>query len=456
MASLFVPTCLPPEIVPSQPMKIVIFTIGTQGDARPFVALGQGLVAHGHDVCIVTSERHKPLILGGGLSFAPIESDFADLMAQEHAAMDKGNQLRVGRQMSKALCDWMPLWVTQALEATKDADLIIGSGSGTVLGASIAEKRGLPFVQAQFMPMTPSRSVPPLWPNPRLRLPGVLNLALTHCARVLIWRFMSSPVAIMRRELSLPPIAWTGPWSEKDVNGSKRYLLYAFSRHLQPQPPDWPKDRIAVTGNWFYDQKNDWVPPPALEAFLAAGPKPLYVGFGSMMCGNPEAFTQLILKALRLTGRRAVIATGWGALKNQASHEEDGLFFIDHAPHDWLFPRMSMVVHHGGAGTVAAAARAGLPQIVIPFLADQFYWSWRLHEIGISPTILSRKHLTPETLALAIGRAGTLRITTAAHALGSLINAEHGVDRAIETLSDWGLLGEKNPSGRSAEAEGAA
>jgi len=425
-------------------MNIVIFTIGTQGDARPFVALGRGLKARGHKVCIITSTRHKALIIDGGLDFTPIESDFADLMAQEHAAMDKGNQLSIGRQMAKALCDWMPLWVRQAMEASQGADLIIGSGSGTPLGASIAEKRGISFVQAQFMPMTPSRSVPPLWPSPGLRLPGLINLGLTHAARFLIWQFLSSPVALMRRELALPPIRWTGPWAETDGNGRKRYLLYAFSRHLQPQPADWSKERIAVTGSWFYDQTSTWRPTPELEAFMTSGPKPLYIGFGSMMCGNPEAFTDLILKAVRLTGRRAVIATGWGALRIPADQEEESVFFIDNAPHDWLFPRVSMAVHHGGAGTVASAARAGLPQIVIPFLADQFYWSWRLQEIGVSPVLLSRKALTAEKLALAIGRAGSRSFVETASRLGVLVEEEHGVDRALKTLENWGLLPDQN------------
>ncbi|MDL2170408.1 MULTISPECIES: glycosyltransferase [Asaia] len=427
-------------------MKIVIFTIGTQGDARPFVALGQGLARRGHDVCIATSARHESLIRGGGLGFAPIESDFADLMTQKHAVLEKGNQLRMGWQVARALCRWMPLWVRQAMEATKGAELVIGSGSGTILGASIAQRRGIAFVQAQFMPMTPSKWVPPLWPNPALRLPGILHKALTHVARFLIWRFMSFPVAIMRRELSLPPIGWKGPWSETDSAGNRRYLLYAFSRHIQPQPADWSRDRIAVTGSWFYDQKTSWRPSPELEAFLAAGPAPVYVGFGSMMTGKPEKFTALILKALRLTGRRAIVATGWGALKNLKPDQEGDIFFIDNAPHDWLFPRVSLAVHHGGAGTVAAATRAGLPQVIIPFLADQFFWSWRLKVIGISPMRLSRRTLTAEKLAEAIGRATTRAPRDKAASLRPLIEAEQGVESAIDTLEGWGLLRQETRS----------
>ncbi|MDF3626211.1 glycosyltransferase [Brytella acorum] len=421
-------------------MKIVIFTIGTQGDARPFVALGRRLSALGHDIFIVTSARHRQLIVEGGLHLVPIESDFAELMAREHAVMDKGNQLRIGRQMAKALCDWMPLWVEQAMAATEGAELILGSGSATALGASIAEKRRIPFVQAQFMPMTPSRHVPPLWPNPGLPLPGTANLALAHLARFLIWQVMSAPITVMRHDLGLEPIGWRGPWSRKGGHARGHYLLYAFSRHLQPQPDDWPADRIAVTGSWFYDQTQKWTPPPALMRFLEAGPKPLYIGFGSMMCGNPEAFTRMILEAVRQTGRRAIIATGWGALRALPGQEDDSLFFIENAPHDWLFPRVAMAVHHGGAGTVAAASRVGLPQVIIPFLADQFYWSWRLNMIGITPMILNRKTLTAEKLAYAIGKARARSVADKARALAPLIEAEDGIARAMAVLGHWGLL----------------
>jgi len=421
-------------------MKIVIFTIGTQGDARPFVGFGQRLQSQGHEVVIATAERHEALIVGGGLKHAAIRSDFADMMAREHAAMDAGNQIRLGRQMAQALCEWMPTWVAQGMEATQDADLIMGSGSGTALGGSLAEKRGIPFAQTQFMPLTPSRSIPPLWPSPRFKLPGALNLALTHTTRTLVWRLLSAPTAIMRQELGLKPFPWHGPWSPRVAFAERRYLLYAFSKYLQPQPTDWPSETIAVTGNWFYDQAKDWNPPAALEQFLQSGPKPIYVGFGSMLSGDPKAFTRTVLEGIRQSGQRAIVATGWGALDREAESAQDNVLFIDGAPHDWLFPRVAMAVHHGGAGTVAAAARAGLAQVIIPFVADQFFWSWRLKTIGVSPVMLNRKTLTPTSLATAIQQALTSNTATVAARLAPLIEAENGIDTAIAQLHRWGLL----------------
>ena len=425
-------------------MKIVIITIGTQGDARPFVALGRRLKEKGHDIVIATSDNHKELIETSGLTHAPLRSDFAELMAKEHAALDEGHPFTIGKKVSQVMTTWMPLWAQQGWEATEGADLIIGSGSGTVLGASLSEKRGIPFVQTQFMPLTPSKEIPPLWPSPKKRMPGIVNFLLGHLVRLIVWRVLANPASIIRKELGLEQFSWMGPWSSEYGDSGNRYILYAYSRYLLPQPSDWRSDRIAVTGNWFYDQADAWTAPADLVAFLESGnDKPIYVGFGSMRTGRSEEFTRKILDAIRKSGRRAVVATGWGALaKNQLVSADERIFFVDSVPHDWLFPRVSLAVHHGGAGTVAAAARAGIPQILLPFVADQFFWRWRMHEIGINPVMLDRKTLTSEQLADAIHMAQGPRFLKAAKILGEEIRSEDGIQAAIDTLDKWGMFRE--------------
>jgi sterol 3beta-glucosyltransferase len=421
-------------------VRISIFTIGTQGDIRPFAAFGHGLRKLGHKVTVVTSDRHRALIDQAGLGHVAIDSDFAELMAREQALLDTGNQLKVGRALARSMMTWMPRWAEQGMDATQDADLVLGSGSATLLGSAVAEKRGLPFVQAQFMPLTPSRHIPPLWPAPRVALPGIVNLALSHALRVAIWRVLAVPSQAIRESFNLPPFPWPGPWYSREQRARPKPVLYAFSRHLQPQPPDWPTERAAVVGFWLLDQAQDWTPPPALRAFLSAGPPPIYVGFGSMLTGRAESLTELVLEAVRLSGRRAIVASGWGALQPAGAGARDDVLFIDNAPHDWLFPRVSLGVHHGGAGTTAAAARAGLPQVVVPFAADQYFWAWRLRGIGLNPMLLDRKKMTAEDLAAAISRAGNESSRVTAQRLGALIRAEDGVANAIEALERWRVL----------------
>jgi UDP:flavonoid glycosyltransferase YjiC (YdhE family) len=421
-------------------MRICIFTIGTQGDVRPFAALGRRLRTLGHEVTIVTSDRHRALIDQAGLRHVAIESDFAELMAREQALLDSGNQLKVGRAVARAMTEWMPRWAEQGMDATQDADLVLGSGSGTILGDAVAEKRGLPFVQAQFMPLTPSRHIPPLWPVPRRALPGVANLALSHMLRVATWRLLAEPSQAIRKAFALSPFPWRGPWYSREQRVRPKPVLYAFSRHIQPQPVDWPEERAAVVGFWSLDQAQDWTPTPELRDFLAAGPPPIYVGFGSMLTGRTDSLTQVVLEAIRRSGRRAIVATGWGALQPRGADAPEDVLFIDNVPHDWLFPRVSLAVHHGGAGTTAAATRAGLSQVVVPFVADQFFWAWRLKRIGLSPMMLDRKTMTAQHLADAISLAGGESIGDSARKLGALVRAEDGVANAIEALERWGVL----------------
>lgn len=430
-------------------MKIGIFTIGTHGDVRPFAAFGRHLRTLGHRVTIVTSDRHRAVIDYAGLEHVAIEADFAELMARKHALVDGGNQSKIGREVARSMKHWMPRWAEQGMDATRDADIVLGSGSGTVLGGAIAEKRGLPFVQAQFMPLTPSRHIPPLWPVFRHRLPGPANLAFSHAMRLAVWRVMAEPSQAIREALELAPFPWRGPWYSREQRARPTPVLYAFSRHLQPQPLDWPEERAAVVGFWSLDQAQDWTPPPALSDFLSAGRRPIYVGFGSMLAGSSESLTQLVLEAIRRSGRRAIVATGWGALQNTGAVVQDDVLFIDNVPHDWLFPRVSIAVHHGGAGTTAAAARAGLPQVVAPFVADQFFWAWRLKRLGLNPTLLDRKKMTAADLALAIGLADSESARLTALRLGGLIRAEDGVANAIRALERWGILPDATEPSRS-------
>lgn len=163
---------------------------------------------------------------------------------------------------------------------------------------------------------------------------------------------------------------------------------------MVPVPADYP-DTAHVTGYWFLDQA-EWQPPAHLAEFLHAGEPPVYIGFGSMGFGNgAEERRDAILGALRRTGLRGIIATGWGGIAPPAPGADlgDDVLVIEGAPHDWLVPRVAAVVHHGGAGSTAAGLRAGRPTLIVPFLGDQPFWAARVHEIGAGPRPLSRGRL---------------------------------------------------------------
>jgi UDP:flavonoid glycosyltransferase YjiC (YdhE family) len=191
-----------------------------------------------------------------------------------------------------------------------------------------------------------------------------------------------------------------------------------------------------VTGYWFLEPRDEWTPPPALEAFLEAGSPPVYVGFGSMSSRDPEETADLVMEALARTGQRAVLLSGWSGL--QKTDVPDSMFMLEPVPFAWLFPRVAAVVHHGGAGTTAAGLRAGVPSVVIPFFGDQFFWGACVTRLGAGPEPVPRKKLTAERLANAIQQAvSDPTVAERAADVGAKIRAEDGVAGAVAVVEEF-------------------
>jgi UDP:flavonoid glycosyltransferase YjiC (YdhE family) len=233
----------------------------------------------------------------------------------------------------------------------------------------------------------------------------------------------------------LPLYPWYGPYF-RDLHQAR--IINGFSQHVLPRPPDWT-DNSQVTGYWFFDHPQ-WSLPDALSQFLAAGPKPVYVGFGSMVSSDAVAFTDIVLDGIKKSGQRAVLATGWGAMDGDEGPQDRQIFMLRHAPHDRLFPHMSAAVHHGGAGTTAAAVRAGIPSVIVPFFGDQPFWANRLNRKGVAPPALERKRLTSAALASALSTTQQPTMIKAAAALGRAVRAEDSIGEALRHLRTWNLL----------------
>lgn len=430
--------------------SIVIFTIGTQGDVRPCVALGQGLCRAGYPVRIATSENFASLVREAGLEFSPLTADFHTMLETDRAIADQGLDLRaMARIFRRRYAEWAPHWVEEGLAASEDAALLIGVSNSTLLARALSELRGVPFAIARLQPLTPSRVLPPLVLSGfRRRLPGALSLAAHHLLFLLVWKVMRPAINdVVRPRLGLRRYPWHGPYlGRRSLHAAK--VINGFSPHVVPRPPDWPESS-QITGYWFLDQPR-WTPPATLIHFLATGPKPIYVGFGSMVSNRSTTFTRTVLEAIERSGQRAVLATGWGGLEGEEGARDERLYFLRHAPHDWLFPRMAAAVHHGGAGTTAAAARAGIPSVIVPFYGDQPFWSRCLHSQGAAPPALDRESLTADALATALAATQRPAMRQAAAALGRAVSDEDGVARAIDQLRRWGLLpgatGDGSPS----------
>jgi sterol 3beta-glucosyltransferase len=193
-----------------------------------------------------------------------------------------------------------------------------------------------------------------------------------------------------------------------------------------------------VTGYWFLNQAEHWNPPRSLAEFLSKGEPPVYFGFGSIFGRDPKWVTQIILEAVRRTGVRAILAQRWGGLEPSDSAQSESVMFIEVAPHSWLFPQVSAVVHHGGCGTTAAGLLAGKPSIICPFFGDQPFWGRHVERLRVGPSPIPQKRLAVESLCHAIDTAkndSTIRENAAA--IGRRLRKENGTSNVVAFITQW-------------------
>jgi UDP:flavonoid glycosyltransferase YjiC (YdhE family) len=255
---------------------------------------------------------------------------------------------------------------------------------------------------------------------------------LSHVAsEQFAWLLFRDQVNNWRRNvLGLPPLPALNLSGAPQNSGTP--ILYGFSSAVCPKPADWG-ETTQITGYWFLPPLTEWQAPSDLVDFLADGPPPIYVGFGSMVARDPAAVTDVVLRALRRTGLRGVLIKGWGGL--QPTDVGDEIFLVDHIPHEWLFHQMAAVVHHGGAGTTAAGLRAGVPSILVPFFADQLFWGRQVARLGLGPSPIPLKDLSVEALSSAIKATTNDTVMKGrVMALSHQIQREDGVSTAVETL----------------------
>jgi sterol 3beta-glucosyltransferase len=343
-------------------MRILIITLGSLGDVQPYLALGKGLQAAGHSITLCTSSSFELFITDHGLDYGYMSNDLLDLIdsvegrdAIENTVGIFGAIRTMMKLMTQATAINRKLlkdsW--QAAQAAAP-DLIIYHPKA-LGGAHIAEKLGIPAVLALPAPLIVATGTYPVVGLPMLPLGAWYN---RFGYKLVNWGYsVYDKLANEFRQdsLGLAPIRGAALATHM-YDGQPIPVLHSVSRHVVPRPSDWPA-HVQISGYWFLDQAEDWAPPPELQAFLDAGDPPVYVGFGSMAGRNPRRLATMVIKALQQAGLRGIIATGWGGL--DANELPDTILKLTQVPHDWLFPQVAAVIHHGGAGTTGAGLRAG-------------------------------------------------------------------------------------------------
>ena len=418
-------------------MKITMIAIGTRGDVQPAVALGKALKAEGHSVRILAGANFTNWIKRHGLEGVASKIDIQSVMESDLGRdwIEKGGNPITQMRIIKKLTDqtgWQSM--TDAWTACRDADVIFSSFTSDIYALSIAEKLGVPHISMPLQPaLFPTRSGAATMNAPLPDRKSIINYIFGSLfLEPTNWRLAGKMVNRFRREvLSLQPQTRAQYLSAK----RRLFTVQAYSRHVVPHAEDWPST-IRTTGFWFLEEQNDWEPPRDLTEFLDAGEPPVCIGFGSMVGRNLEQMTQIVIEAVRESGKRAVLLSGWAGIGN--AKLGDNIYRLEAAPHEWLYPRVAAAVHHGGAGTTAASLRAGVPTLIVPHLGDQPFWGQRVYSLGAGPKPIPRNKLTARGLAAAIRAATTNHnIKRRAQDLGAKIRAEDGIGQAVEMIEKY-------------------
>ena len=423
-------------------MNILILTIGTRGDVQPYVALGKGLRAAGHDVTICTCASFESFVTEHGLNYAYVNDDVIEFMHSDDGKIvmeNTGNLWEAIRTAIRLLPKFGPLIRRQIHDtwestAATNPDLILYHPKAG--GAEdFAERLDVPCMLAFYLPVYVPTGDAPAMLIPNLRLGRWYNRLTYRFIAWAAWLGNGKYVNEWREAHDLP--RRRGDRRLRHANNEPIPALHGFSESVIPRPSDWP-DTATVTGYWFLDRLEEWQPPAEVEDFLGVGEPPIYFGFGSIFGRDPLRLTRIVLDAVKATGVRAIIASGWGGLETTGLELPETVLAIDSAPHDWLFPKVAVVVHHGGCGTTAAGLRAGRPTIVCPFFGDQPFWGARIEALGVGPGPIPQKKLSVEKLSAAINQVRSdASIQERAEVIGRQIRSEDGVANACEFIDEW-------------------
>ncbi|GAA6061722.1 hypothetical protein JCM10212_004954 [Sporobolomyces blumeae] len=436
---------------PEKALRFTCLTIGSRGDVQPYIALCKGLMAQGHKCKIASHGEYKSWVEGHGIEFAAVGGDPAELM-----------QLMISHDfftisfMKEAIGKfrgWLDDLLDSAWEGCQNTDVLIESPSA-IAGYHIAEALQIPYYRAFTMPWSRTRAYPHAFAVPEIKMGGGYNYMTYTMFDQVFWRATSGQVNRWRKD-SLKIRAT----SLDAMQQHKIPFLYNFSPVVIPPPLDW-RENIHVTGYWILENSDDsdkkkWEPPQDLldwiEEAKSKEKKVVFIGFGSIIIPDPVGMSRVISEAVEKADVYAIVAKGWSDRAGNKDESEEAkrkaeekekeqhelldrpfIFNVKSIPHDWLFPRISAAMHHGGAGTTGASLRAGLPTIIRPFFGDQHFYADRVQTLGIG-THIHNFNTKEVTEALVSATTDEKQIERARQA-GEDIRKEDGVANAIECI----------------------
>jgi len=400
-------------------VRILFAPYGTRGDVQPLIPLAMALGARGHQIRFVAPANAVQWVRARGFA---CESNGVDVESEVRAIESDAAAMR--RHVRRLGDEILPRLFESVSRASADADLLLSSGVPLV-APSVAEARAIPNVYALFCPaaLPNSDGPPPVFR--RQTFPRWVNNAL--------WRALTLVGDLLLRPAINKGRAGLGlrPTRRPMTNLMSVCVLVAADPELAPLVAGAPPASLQ-TDPWILRDTGGL--EPRVEAFLRAGPPPIYVGFGSMVAKRSLKLGPWVVQAAASIGCRLIVAGGWASLDAELA-DSDRVLAISEAPHDKLFPHVAAAVHHGGAGTTTAAARAGIPQVVVPHILDQFYWAHRVEALGLGPPSLTVDDVSADALAARMAAVvNDSRFGDRARVFGSRAAHRDGVPAAVQYL----------------------
>ena len=414
---------------------ITLLTSGTIGDVLPYIALGKGLMEAGYNVRIAAPRGFANLIQNHHIPFAPFDGNPTDLLIEQgdSTPMTLGtNPIRSLRATQDFLRKARPLYrrmLHTAAEACRGSNLLI-HGLPTIWGAHIAEGLGIPAVRANLQPLTPTGEFPSALLPFRFSLLGIGNWFSHWAVTQTTWLSWRSEINHARHaDFELAPAQLLDPSLQAD--STQPLALNAFSEIIVPRPRDWNEKQV-ITGYWRIKEETSSQVDElgGVQKFIDSAKNPIAIGFGSP---GTQGYLSMLEEALNLADAQAVLT-----LPEKYHHEikSKNIFPIAYVPHDWLYKRVKVAIHHGGAGTTSASLHAGIPTITMPLAIDQFFWGERIQKLGAGVSIPQRK-LNAQNLAQAITNAATdSEMVSKVKNISRMLNQENGTQNAVHVIQN--------------------
>ena len=410
-------------------MRVLMVAPGTRGDVAPMAGLGGRLQELGYEVAIAANPAYAPVVVESGCEFRPLPGDLTRLIKRPAPGVNGSSGANAPSGVDapgsvtafwRQLVEYMDQAATGTLAAVEAGADVILTNSVAPYAYDVAEASCIPAIGAHLQPIEPSSAYPPVIMGSARSLGPWGNKVIGQRAAAGPAPY-DGPSRRLRKVLGLGKESRAS--SERRRRKAHATILHGISPTVLPRPADWHAG-LVMAGYWWPAAKRGWLPPSDLVDFLADGPPPVFVGFGSSSDVDPG----IILEGVRRAGVRAVVQGVEQALGDDA-------IGIGEVPHEWLFPQMAAVVHHAGAGTTAAGFRAGVPTVAVPVYTDQPLWASRIAALGAGPRPLAHKKLTPGLLGEAIMEAvSTPSYVVRAQGIAGALAKEDGTAPVVAAL----------------------